>query len=67
MSKKKREHQIVGGSLLGALLATTVVLSLLQGELVSPVGIKGEGLLFVLFFYFVFSIVLRRIFPARRS
>jgi hypothetical protein len=67
MSKEKREHQIVGVSLLGALLATTVFLSLVQGELVSPVGMKGEGLLFVLFFYFLFSVVLRRIFAARRS
>ncbi len=67
MSKEKREHQIVGVSLLGALLATTVFLSVVQGELVSPVGMKGGGLLIVLFFYFLFSVVLRRIFPTRKS
>ena len=67
MSKQNREHQIVGDSLLGALLAVTVFLGLVQRELVSPVGMKGKGLLFVLFFYFVFTVVLRRIFPAHRS
>ncbi len=59
MSKEKREQQIVGVSLLGALLATTVFLSLAQEELVSPVDMKGEGLFVVLFFYFLFSVVLR--------
>ena len=67
MSKDKREHQIIGFSLLGALLATTVFLSLVQGELVSPVGLKGEGLLLVLIFYFLFRVVLRRILPTRKS
>jgi hypothetical protein len=67
MSKEEREYQIVGVSLLGALVATTVFLSLVQGELVSPLGMKGEGLLFVLLFYFLFSVVLRRIFPTHKS
>ena len=67
MSKEKREHQIIGVSLLGALVATTVFLSLVQGELSSPVGMKGEGLIVVLFFYFLFSVVLRRIFRTRKS
>jgi len=67
MSKEKREHEIIGVSLLGALLATTIFLSLVQGELVSPVGMKGGGLLFVLFFYFLFSVVLRRVFPIRKG
>jgi hypothetical protein len=52
---------------LGALLATTVFLSYVEEELVSPVGMKGEGLLVVLFLYFLFSVVLRRIFPTRKS
>ena len=67
MSKEKREHEIIGVSLLGALVATTAFLSLVQGELVSPVGMKGGGLLFVLFFYFLFSVVLRRVFPIRKG
>ncbi len=67
MSKDKRQNQIIGYALLGALLATTVLLSVVDGELVSPVGLKGEGLLIVLFFYFVFRFALRRIFAAHRS
>jgi len=67
MPKEKTEGEIVGISLLAALVATTVFLSLVQGELVSPVGMKGEGLILVLFFYFLFSVVLRRIFPSRKS
>jgi hypothetical protein len=65
MSKEKREHQIIGVSLLGALVVTTVFLSLVQGELVSPVGLKGEGLLVVLFLYLLFSVVLRRVLPSK--
>ena len=67
MPKEKTEGEIVGVSLLAALVATTVFLSLVQGELVSPVGMKGEGLIVVLFFYFLFSVVLRRIFRTRKS
>lgn len=67
MPKEKTEGEIVGVSLLAALVATTVFLSLVQGELVSPVGMKGEGLILVLFFYLLFSVVLRRIFPTRKS
>ena len=67
MPKEKREGEIVGVSLLAALVATTVFLSLVQGELVSPVGMKGEGLIVVLFFYFLVSVVLRRIFRTRKS
>jgi hypothetical protein len=67
MPKEKREGEIVGLSLLAALVVTTVFLSLVQGELVSPVGMKGEGLIVVLFFYFLFSVVLRRIFRTRKS
>ena len=65
MPKEKTEGEIVGISLLAALAATTVFLSLVQGELVSPVGMKGEGLLVVLFLYFLFSVILRRIFPCK--
>ena len=67
MPKEKKPDWIIGVSLLGALVATTVFLSVAQGELVSPVGMKGEGLIIVLFFYFLFSVVLRRIFPTRKS
>ena len=67
MPKEKTAGEIVGVSLLAALVATTVFLSLVQGELVSPVGMKGEGLIVVLFFYFLFSVVLRRIFRTRKS
>ena len=67
MPKEKREGEIVGLSLLAALVVTTVFLSLVQGELVSPVGMKREGLIVVLFFYFLFSVVLRRIFRTRKS
>jgi hypothetical protein len=67
MPKEKTEGEIVGVSLLAALVVTTVFLSLVQGELVSPVGMKGEGLIVVLFFYFLFSVVLRRIFRTRKS
>ena len=67
MPKEKTEGEIVGVSLLAALVATTVFLSLVQGELVSPVGMKGEGLIVFLFFYFLFSVVLRRIFRTRKS
>jgi len=67
MPKERTEGEIVGVSLLAALVVTTVFLSLVQGELVSPVGMKGEGLIVVLFFYFLFSVVLRRIFRTRKS
>ncbi|MBI4165078.1 MAG: hypothetical protein HY508_05020 [Acidobacteria bacterium] len=67
MPKEKTEGEIVGVSLLGALVATTIFLSIVQGELASPVGMKGGGLIFVVFFYFLFSVVLRRIFPIRKS
>ena len=67
MPKERTEGEIVGVSLLAALVVTTVFLSLVQRELVSPVGMKGEGLIVVLFFYFLFSVVLRRIFRTRKS
>jgi len=67
MPKEKTEGEIVGVSLLAALVATTVFLSLVQRELVSPVGMKGEGLILVLFLCFLFSGVLRRVFPTRKS
>lgn len=63
MPSENREHRIIGLSLLAALVVTTALLSLVAGELVSPVGMKGEGLLVVLFLYFFFSFVLRRLYP----
>jgi len=56
--KKQRPRWVVPVSLGGAVILTTIYMSIVTGGEFVPFGVKGEGLAFMLIFYLVLRVTL---------